>query len=78
MTTSPEAAPNFVVKMRLVTARVANLLAPLVFLLGLSIVLSLTSKNFATRENLKQIAVQAAVVAILACGQTAGATCRFF
>jgi ribose transport system permease protein len=37
----------------------------------LSLFLSLTTKNFATRDNIKQIAVQAAVVAILACGQTA-------
>lgn len=47
------------------------MLAPLTFLLLLSLILSLTTKNFATRDNLKQIAVQAAVVAILACGQTA-------
>src|SRR5258708_20152323 len=46
-------------------------LAPLSFLVMLSIILSLTTPNFATRGNLKQIAVQAAVVAILACGQTA-------
>ncbi len=46
-------------------------LAPLSFLVMLSMILSLSTPNFATRGNLKQIAVQAAVVAILACGQTA-------
>ncbi len=37
--------------------------------------LAISSKNFATRDNIKQIAVQAAVVAILACGQTAVILC---
>lgn len=46
-------------------------LAPLTFLFILSLVLWRMSPAFATRENLKQIAAQAAVVAILACGQTA-------
>src|SRR5687768_11703981 len=46
-------------------------LAPLSFLILLFIILKLNSPNFATRDNLKLIAVQAAVVAILACGQTA-------
>lgn len=45
-------------------------LGPLSFLLLLSVALTFLSPNFATRENVKQIAVQAAVVAILACGQT--------
>lgn len=49
----------------------SGMLAPLTFLVLLSLILSLTTKNFATRDNIKQIAVQAAVVAILACGQTA-------
>jgi ribose transport system permease protein len=52
-------------------ARMSGTLAPLSFLVMLSVILSVTSPNFATRGNLKQIAVQAAVVAILACGQTA-------
>ncbi len=51
-------------------ALVSKTLGPLSFLLLLALVLSFLSPNFATRENLKQIAVQAAVVAILACGQT--------
>src|SRR5688572_2450078 len=46
-------------------------LAPLSFLILLFIILTFTSPNFATRDNLKLIAIQAAVVAILACGQTA-------
>ncbi len=52
-------------------ARLSGILAPLSFLIFLSIGLSILSPNFATRDNIKQIAVQAAVVAILACGQTA-------
>jgi ribose/xylose/arabinose/galactoside ABC-type transport system permease subunit len=52
-------------------SRVSGTLAPLSFLIFLSVALSLLSPNFASRNNLKQIAVQAAVVAILACGQTA-------
>lgn len=52
-------------------ASISTFVAPLSFLLLLAIVLTLLSPNFATRNNLKQIAVQAAVVAILACGQTA-------
>lgn len=51
--------------------RLSGALAPLSFLIILSIALTFLSPNFATRGNLKQIAVQAAVVAILACGQTA-------
>lgn len=50
---------------------VSGVLVPLSFLLLLCITLSLTAPNFATHNNLKQIAIQAAVVAILACGQTA-------
>jgi ribose transport system permease protein len=46
-------------------------LAPLSFLIILFTVLSFTAPNFATRDNLKLVAIQAAVVAILACGQTA-------
>ncbi len=52
-------------------SRISGALAPLSFLVFLSIVLASVAPNFATRDNLKQIAVQAAVVAILACGQTA-------
>ena len=54
-----------------VLARLSGSLAPLSFLLLLSLLLTLTTPNFASRDNLKQIAIQAAVVAILACGQTA-------
>jgi ribose/xylose/arabinose/galactoside ABC-type transport system permease subunit len=53
-----------------VLARLSGSLAPLSFLLLLSILLTVTTPNFASRDNLKQIAIQAAVVAILACGQT--------
>lgn len=52
-------------------SRISGTLAPLSFLLLLCLVLSFLAPNFASRENIKQIAVQAAVVAILACGQTA-------
>jgi len=52
-------------------SRISGTLAPFSFLLLLSIALSLLLPTFATRDNLKQIVVQAAVVAILACGQTA-------
>jgi len=52
-------------------SRVSGALAPLSFLILLGAALSLTTPHFSTRDNLKQIAVQAAVVAILACGQTA-------
>src|SRR5579862_4958018 len=51
--------------------RFGGVVAPLSFLILLGFVLSRLSEHFATRDNLKQIAVQAAVVAILACGQTA-------
>lgn len=50
--------------------KLSSTLAPLTFLLLLSLVLSFIAPNFATRENLKAIAVQSAVIAILACGQT--------
>ncbi len=53
------------------SAGIKSLLAPLSFLLILGITLSLLSSHFATRDNLKQIVIQSAVVAILACGQTA-------
>lgn len=52
-------------------ARISGILAPLFFLLLLSLLLARLSPTFATRDNLKQILVQAAVVAVLACGQTA-------
>jgi ribose transport system permease protein len=52
-------------------AKASSILAPLSFLILLGIALSILTPNFATRDNFKQIAVQAAVVAILACGQTA-------
>lgn len=52
-------------------AQISGTLAPLSFLLLLSLLLTLLLPAFATRDNLKQIVVQAAVVAILACGQTA-------
>ncbi len=56
---------------RLLNSGLRDILAPLSFLLLLSLVLWRMSPAFATSGNLKQIAVQAAVVAILACGQTA-------
>ena len=61
---TPGLKPSFISQM-------SGTLASLSFLILLSIALSAISPNFATRDNLKQIAVQAAVVAILACGQTA-------
>ncbi|GDX41199.1 ribose ABC transporter permease [Armatimonadota bacterium] len=56
---------------QLKTRHFSGTLAPLLFLILLSITLSFIAPNFATPNNIKQIAVQAAVVAILACGQTA-------
>ncbi|HLK55368.1 MAG TPA: ABC transporter permease [Chthonomonadaceae bacterium] len=50
---------------------ISGILAPLTFLILLCIALSLLVPNFNTRDNYKVIAIQAAVVAILACGQTA-------
>lgn len=72
MTSPPSqaAAPDTAVRPSALS-RLSGSLAPLSFLILLFIVLSLTSPNFASRLNMKQIAVQAAVVAILACGQTA-------
>ena len=52
-------------------SKLSGTLAPLLFLLILSVVLSFLSPHFASRDNFKQILIQAAVVAILACGQTA-------
>ena len=52
-------------------SRMSGALAPLSFLIILFVILSLTAPNFATRDNLKLVAIQAAVIAILACGQTA-------
>ena len=51
--------------------RLSGTQASLAFLIALSIGLAALTPNFATRDNLKQISVQAAVVAIMACGQTA-------
>lgn len=50
--------------------KLTSTLAPLSFLLLLCLVLAKIAPNFATRDNLKQIAIQSAVIAILACGQT--------
>ena len=52
-------------------ATASGILAPLSFLLMLCVLLALRSPHFATKENFKQIAIQAAVIAILSCGQTA-------
>lgn len=49
---------------------ISRTLGPLSFLLLLALALSFLSPNFATRDNLKQIAIQAAVVVILASAQT--------
>src|ERR1051326_6813132 len=57
--------------MRSLSARMSGALAPLSFLLLLGIFLAATVPHFLERENLKQILVQSAVIAILACGQTA-------
>ncbi len=48
----------------------ASVLAPLSFLLLLGLVLARLSPHFLEQKNLIEIAIQAAVVAILACGQT--------
>ena len=58
-------------RMKRLVKAVSGVLVPLSFLLLLCVALSLTAPNFATNNNIKIIAVQAAVVAILACGQTA-------
>src|SRR5437016_13599163 len=50
---------------------ISGILAPLTFLILLCVALSFLVPNFNTRDNYKIIAIQAAVVAILACGQTA-------
>lgn len=52
-------------------APLINLIAPLFFLFVLGTVLSFLNPHFHERENIRQILVQAAVIAILACGQTA-------
>ncbi len=52
-------------------AAISGLLAPLSFLLILCVYLSLSVKNFATLDNIKEIVIQASVVSVLACGQTA-------
>jgi ribose transport system permease protein len=64
----PQVSPTRPLALR---SGIHDVLAPLSFLLLLSVVLWRMSPHFATSDNLKQIAVQAAVVAILACGQTA-------
>ena len=51
--------------------RLSGTLAPLSFLLLLGLVLAWRVPHFAERGNLKNIAIQSAVIAILACGQTA-------
>jgi len=68
---TPDTAPVKPKGIGPVLARISGSMAPLSFLLILSIFLTLTTPNFASRDNLKQIAIQVAVVAILACGQTA-------
>jgi len=68
---SEDGTPVSNAAVRHLLARISGTLAPFSFLLLLCITLAILSPNFGTRDNLKQIAVQAAVVAILACGQTA-------
>ncbi len=51
-------------------SRISRALAPLTFLILLAIILSVLNPTFKSTQNIKNIAVQAAVVAILACGQT--------
>lgn len=65
------AEPHGARPIRSVLARLSGTLAPLSFLLTLGTILWIFVPHFGERENLRQIAVQAAVVAILACGQTA-------
>jgi len=50
-------------------SKLSGALAPLSFLLLLFIILSLKVPHFLQRDNLKLIAVQAAVVAVLACAR---------
>jgi len=70
----PEPSPDTQVRERRTIpflSAISGLVAPLSFLLILGIYLSLSVKNFATADNLKEIVIQASVVSILACGQTA-------
>lgn len=53
------------------TSAISGLVAPLSFLLILGIYLSISVQHFASLDNLKEIIIQASVVSILACGQTA-------
>ena len=52
-------------------APLINLIAPLCFLFVLGVVLSILTPHFHDRDNLRNILIQAAAIAILACGQTA-------
>lgn len=52
-------------------AAFSGLIAPLSFLLLLCLYLSFTTQHFRELDNLKEIVIQASVVSILACGQTA-------
>ena len=70
-TTSLPSSEPTLVKRGTLLQRVSSTLAPLSFLLLLGIALALWVPHFAERDNLKQIAIQSAVIAILACGQTA-------
>lgn len=67
---SPNGLPGASRTPRFLSA-VTGLLAPLSFLLALGIYLSISVPHFASLDNLKQIVIQASVVSILACGQTA-------
>ncbi len=58
------------ISLKYLLSKFSGIIAPLSFLLLLDLVLWRVAPHFATRDNLKQIAIQAAVVAILACGQT--------
>ena len=68
MSTTIEAEPRSFLRF---ARRLSGILAPLSFLIVLWIVLFLTVPHFGDRENLKNIFIQTAVVAILGCGQTA-------
>ncbi len=71
MSVNPESTLASRPKRNFQIAPLINLIAPLCFLLVLGIILSILTPHFHDRDNIKQILVQAAAIAILACGQTA-------
>lgn len=67
---SDAAAPLAPPLHRRLLQNLSSTLAPLTFLLILCAVLAVLSPRFLSQDNLTNVAVQSAVVAILACGQT--------